>query len=338
MNLTLATLPPKKANLQIFSGLGLLITAEIFMFWGIEPFPFWFYPFAWWSYILIIDGIIYRLQGNSLILSRRQEFLVMLPWSVAFWLFFEMANLRMENWHYVNVTSHQWFRWFGYFISFATVLPGIFETTELLGCFGLYAKIKNRSFILPKSFLPIFSFGGACFLISPFLFPRYCFPFIWLSFIFLLEPINYRYHSHSLIREWEEGKPRNFFLFLTAGIICGFLWEFWNFWARTKWVYGVPFFHKLKIFEMPLAGFLGFPPFAVECFVMYNFISLFRFKRNWDKESYLRAPDRKISRYLLLALAVIIISFYVLAFRSLDRYTVKSYIPPFTEIPLPSDP
>ena len=28
----------------------------------------------------------------------------------------------------------------------------------------------------------------------------------------------------------------------------------------------------IKIFEMPLAGYLGFPAFAVECFVMYVFV------------------------------------------------------------------
>jgi hypothetical protein len=30
----------------------------------------------------------------------------------------------------------------------------------------------------------------------------------------------------------------------------------------------------LKIFEMPVAGFLGFGPFAWEYFVMYNFARL----------------------------------------------------------------
>jgi len=50
------------------------------------------------------------------------------------------------------------------------------------------------------------------------------------------------------------------------------LWEFWNYWALTKWTYTVPFFGNVKIFEMPVLGFLGFPPFAVECWVMYIFL------------------------------------------------------------------
>ena len=29
---------------------------------------------------------------------------------------------------------------------------------------------------------------------------------------------------------------------------------------------------RLKIFEMPLPGYLGFPAFALECFTMYVFV------------------------------------------------------------------
>ena len=58
---------------------------------------------------------------------------------------------------------------------------------------------------------------------------------------------------------------------LIAGFICGGLWEFWNFWARAKWIYTVPIFGDIKIFEMPVLGYFGFPPFALECFTMYVF-------------------------------------------------------------------
>jgi hypothetical protein len=47
------------------------------------------------------------------------------------------------------------------------------------------------------------------------------------------------------------------------------VWEFWNYWARTKWIYTVPILPDWKIFEMPVPGYLGFPAFAVECFTMY---------------------------------------------------------------------
>jgi len=48
--------------------------------------------------------------------------------------------------------------------------------------------------------------------------------------------------------------------------------EFWNFWAATKWEYHVPYLGHIKIFEMPVLGFLGFLPFAVESYAIYVFI------------------------------------------------------------------
>ena len=295
------------------------------MFRGKEPFISWFYPLAWWSYIFIVDGIVFCLQGNSLILSRKREFLVMLPWSVAFWLFFEMVNLRIENWHYINIIGNLCLRWLGYFISFATVLPGIFETYELLGCFHLYSKVKTRPLVISNFWFPIFYLMGGLFFLAPLIFPQYCFPLIWLAIIFILEPVNYRYGSPSLIHDYEEGNHSRLLLLLTAGLICGFLWELWNFWAKSKWVYTVPFFDQLKIFEMPVAGFLGFPPFAAEAFVFYNFISLFRLKRNWDKENYLRSVEMKPSKKMLFVATIIFLAFYFLAFLAIDVHTVKSF-------------
>jgi hypothetical protein len=69
---------------------------------------------------------------------------------------------------------------------------------------------------------------------------------------------------------------------LVAGFICGGLWEGWNFTARTKWIYSVPFFDELKLGEMPVLGFIGFPAFALECYALINFLSLLRGGRNWE--------------------------------------------------------
>ena len=39
--------------------------------------------------------------------------------------------------------------------------------------------------------------------------------------------------------------------------------------AAAKWHYVFPMAQRWKIFEMPAPGYLGFPPFALECFAMY---------------------------------------------------------------------
>jgi hypothetical protein len=59
---------------------------------------------------------------------------------------------------------------------------------------------------------------------------------------------------------------------LASGLVCGVLWEFWNYWALTRWTYSVPYVGSLKLFEMPVPGYLGFPPFALECYAMYHWL------------------------------------------------------------------
>ena len=117
--------------------------------------------------------------------------------------------------------------------------------------------------------------GLACLLL-PLLWPDVFFPLTWGSLVFLLEPWNRRHARRSFLRDLEAGEAGPFLRTLLAGLICGGLWEAWNFWARTKWTYTVPGFEGMKLFEMPLAGFLGFPPFAVECVVLLRFLGAWR--------------------------------------------------------------
>ena len=308
-------------------GIILLLLSGIFLYTKADPFYSWFYCFAWWSYILIIDAIIYRFKKNSLILSRTKEFFLMIPWSLFIWLIFEAANLFLKNWYYINLPHSAIERWTGYVIAYGTVLPGMFETTELLETLGLLEDSRIKKTTISSGGHSVLILLGMFCLLSSVIIPEYCFPLIWVGFIFLLEPLNYRLGGKSLLRDIEEGNPRKIYLLLIAGLICGFLWEFWNFWALSKWVYTVPFFDKAKGFEMPFLGFLGFSPFAVQAYVMYNFISLFRFKRGWEESTFRLNLGRK-TRPLIIILATILIgSFSVLIFRAIDSNTVDSYFP-----------
>jgi len=310
-----------------FIGIALLLLSEFFLFKKVEPFYSWFYCFAWWSYILIIDAIIYRLKGNSLILSRTKEFFLMIPWSLFIWLIFEAANLSLKNWYYINLPSSTVERWSGYAIAYGTVLPGMFETTELLETLGVFKNSRVKKTIISKGEHSVLIFLGAVGLVLSVVLPEYCFPLIWVGFIFLLEPFNYRFGGKSFLKYLEEGKPQKIYLLLIAGLICGFLWEFWNYWAQSKWIYTVLFFEGRKGFEMPFLGFLGFPPFAVQAYLMYNFISLFRSRRGWEESTYRLNLERK-TRFLTTVLTVILIgSFSVLIFRAIDIKTVDSYYP-----------
>ena len=97
----------------------------------------------------------------------------------------------------------------------------------------------------------------------------YLFAPVWAGFIFLLDPLNRRMGLPSILGDFMVGRRGRFYSLLLAGFFCGWFWEFWNYWASAKWHYIFPMFHQWKVFEMPLPGYLGFLPFAVECFVMY---------------------------------------------------------------------
>jgi hypothetical protein len=308
-------------------GIILLLLSEIFFFKKVDPFYSWFYSFAWWSYILVVDAVIYRLKGNSLILNRTKEFFLMIPWSIFIWLIFEAANLSLKNWYYINLPHSAVERWLGYAIAYGTVLPGLFETTELLESLGLFKKSKIKKTQISEGGHSVLVLLGALCFVSSLLIPEYFFPLIWIGFTFLLEPFNYRFGGKSLLRDLEEGNPRKIYVLLVAGVICGFLWEFWNFWALSKWIYTVPFFDKGKGFEMPFLGFLGFPPFAVQAYVMYNFISLFRSGRRWEESTYRLNVEKKTRPLTMILTAILIASFSVLIFMAIDSSTVDSYYP-----------
>jgi len=110
-------------------------------------------------------------------------------------------------------------------------------------------------------------------LLWPIVWPsRYLAAPVWLGFIFLLDPINAWLDAPSLFARTRAGNRDLLINLMASGLLCGLLWEFWNYWSRAKWHYTVPIMEHVKLFEMPLPGFLGFPAFALECFTMYVFV------------------------------------------------------------------
>jgi hypothetical protein len=173
---------------------------------------------------------------------------------------------------------------------------------------------------------------GGCMLFAPLIWPRYAYPWIWGFIVLLLEPICYRAgppQAESLLAQFERGDPRPFLRLLLAGLVCGGLWEFWNFWAYTKWVYTVPFFEDLKWFEMPPLGFLGFPPFALECYVLVNFINRFRRGRGWGDPGQV-GPGAP--RGLAAASVIFACIFNIGVYAGIDHFTVQSYSPMLAEM------
>jgi hypothetical protein len=256
-------------------GVALLITAEVVMFRGVQPVATYFTATAWTCYLLICDAAIFAIRGRSPLHDFRGTARMALL-SIPLWLIFEAYNLRLANWTYVGLPESMASRWFGYAWAFATITPAILFTAELIESLGWWRR-RARPIEFSRAAQNFMSLGGAALLVIPLLVPRalasYLFGMVWLGFIFFLDPINFRLGAPSLEGDLAEGNRARLYSLLCAGWVCGWLWEFWNYWAAAKWNYVFPIFQQYKIFEMPAPGYFGFPPFALECFVMYSFVS-----------------------------------------------------------------
>jgi hypothetical protein len=305
------------ARILMLSAPVFFLASSIAMVQRQEPFYTWFYSFAWWSHILFIESFLFSRGHATLLFNNPARFLLLLPLSVTIWLIFEVFNFRMQNWHYLHLPSSRGLRWLGYTMAYATVLPALFATKNLLDFLGLFRETRNI-FEGVVRFKDHFVVIGMAMLALPLLFPRIFFPFVWLGFVFLLEPLNYRSRAGSLLRDFEEGSSRNLYLLLMSGLICGVLWECWNFWAGSKWVYSLSYLEFLRLFEMPIFGFLGFPPFAVECYVMANtcFLLIDRIHQRCDSRT---------GALILICVGTVVVAFDALCYLGIDARTVISF-------------
>ncbi len=300
----------------MLAGAGMLhLAAFLLMLRGIEPVSTYFYGFAWWTYIVFLSGVNHLRGRNSLLLDNPREFLWVFLFSTPVWLFFEIYNFRLNNWEYVGIPIETYVRWPGYFISFGTVLPGLFETETFLKNLGVARKVRARALQVTQGLVNRLIVTGLLLMLLPLWQPEFFFPMVCLGCLFILDPIVYHLDqpNASFLGQAKQGDYGLAARLLLAGMVCGGLWEFWNFWASAKWVYTIPYLGFLKAFEMPLLGFLGFPPFALECYLIYLCFSLFR-------ERYLQG------RRLVPALALMVVILYCgLTFAGIDRLTIESY-------------
>ena len=275
-------------------GLAVMLAAEILLYARLGVVATWFTPIMWTGYILLADGWIARHTGASWLTTRRREFGFLVVLSVLSWLIFEVYNLKLKNWAYVGVPAAPWIRNLGFFWSFATITPATFQTAELLEAWKpspghspphRSAREEGGQGGRALRSLPVWAIVGLAFVAVPPSLPDwlapYTFGFVWLGFIPLLEALNLRLGQPSLLRDWLEGRGQRVWRWLAAGFLCGLLWELWNIQALAQggagWLYTMPELIHNLIFglhygKMPVAGLLGFPPFAWECFAIYYFL------------------------------------------------------------------
>ena len=266
-----------------FVGLAVIGVAEALLFGGHRLTGEWFTPIVWTGYVLFVDGLLAWRTGGSPLTTRRVELCLMALASVGCWWLFELYNaprfwrggehLRGLWWQYHNLEPNPFLRRVGYDWAFATIFPALFLTSEFLKASLFKGPKGRRPFRLSEGQRRVLIAAGAVSAILPLLVvSAWLVPLVWVGYVFLLEPINYRRGAPSWLREVERGDYRTLASLLGSGLVCGVLWEFWNYRALTKWTYTVPYWGNVELFEMPILGYLGFPLFALEAFAMYHFL------------------------------------------------------------------
>jgi hypothetical protein len=261
-----------------YLGILIVLLAEALLFAGNRTVGIWFTPIVWTGYVLLVDALVYRAKGSSLLVNDRSEFLVVALVSIGSWWLFELYNAPrfwksdLELWwHYHNLLPNPFLRRFGYDWAFATIFPALFETAELFEA-TLFAGLSGRHIRVSRRVsYAVIAVGAAAAILPLAVTSQWLVPAVWLSYAFLLDPINTLGGRPSIIGDLAQGNYRRLASLLASGALCGVLWEFWNYWAIAKWTYTVPYLGNMKLFEMPVLGFLGFPPFAVECWAIYIF-------------------------------------------------------------------
>ncbi len=234
---------------------------------------YFFFP-LWLGYILLVDGLVCARAGSSLLTRSKLDFLKLFCVSAPAWWLFEGINLRTLNWDYLGQDQ------FGILegvllgtLCFSTVMPAVFETAELIRTFPWMQRFAAGPRIAPSK--PVWV-GMVCvglaMLVLLLAWPDCFYPFVWGVVFLLLEPLNIttgRRHSF----EWvQSGDWRPLVALSLGALACGFFWEMWNYFAYPKWIYHTPGVEFLRIFEMPLLGYIGYLFFAWELYALRNFL------------------------------------------------------------------
>lgn len=233
-----------------------------------------FFP-LWLGYCLTIDGLVYLRRGTSLLRRSWRKYIGLFLVSAPVWWLFEALNARLQNWHYDGAEQFSplaYFLWAT--LSFTTVIPAVFGSAELISSFGFIGRLPRGPVVRPdRRTTLVFFLTGIAMLGVMLVWPKVFFPFVWISIYFITEPVNIWLGNRNLARWTQHGDWRPVIALWLGVLMTAFFWEMWNFFAYPKWVYHVPWADFWHVFEMPLLGYGGYLPFALELFAIYHLVT-----------------------------------------------------------------
>ncbi|MGZ9164891.1 MAG: hypothetical protein ACXW4U_06925 [Anaerolineales bacterium] len=267
----------EKTKFPAHGWLGLILAGLFWILnWSLSgPRTHWgFFP-MWLGYCLTIDSLVYWRTGTSLLRRDWRKYLGLFIISAPVWWIFELLNLRTQNWAYVGAEIFSPMQYaFWTTLSFTTVIPAVFGSAEFITSFDFIKRLKRGPVIGADKLTTILFFSAGWLMLGLMLiWPKIFFLFIWLSLYFIIEPINVWLGNRSLARWTQKGDWRPVISLWLGVLLTAFFWEMWNYYSYPKWVYHVAWGDWLHIFEMPLLGYGGYLPFALELYALSHLIT-----------------------------------------------------------------
>jgi hypothetical protein len=252
--------------------LGLALVAVFWpLNWGLEGMRthVLFFP-LWLGYVLSVDGLVRLRRGSSPLTRGRRQFALLFLASAPIWWLFELFNLRLRNWQYLGRAELGDLEYaVCASISFSTVLPAVLCSAELVRSSRWIERFAAGPRLrLTPAREAGYAAAGLLMLAAVLAFPRQAFPLVWTWGVFALDPLCMRLGRRSFAADLSRGDWRPWISLWAGGLLCGFFWELWNFFSYPKWIYHVPYVDFARVFEMPLFGYLGYLPFAMELWLL----------------------------------------------------------------------
>jgi hypothetical protein len=283
----------EKTRFPAHGWLGLILAGLFWILnWSLSgPRTHWgFFP-MWLGYCLTIDALVYWRTGTSLLRRNWRKYIGLFLVSAPVWWIFELLNLRTQNWAYAGAEIFSPLQYaFWTTLSFTTVIPAVFGSAEFFASFDFIRRLRRGPVIGTGKLTTALFFGAGWLMLGLMLiWPKIFFLFIWLSLYFIIEPINVWLGNRSLADWTQKGDWRPVISLWLGVLFTAFFWEMWNYFSYPKWNYHVSWGGWLHVFEMPLLGYGGYLPFALELYALYHLITGFSGHKTVD---YLKVtPD-----------------------------------------------
>jgi hypothetical protein len=232
------------------------------------------FTLLWLGYILLVNALVFRRSGYSLLTHRSRWFLALFPVSAAFWWLFEHLNQFVRNWYYSGVQAgSDWDYFVQATLPFSTVLPAVAATWSWLRQVPRLEAVALPALRGHAVLAWIAVFAGAAALVSMAIRPEALYPVVWIGPLLLLAGLQRLLLGETLLEPIARGDWRPLLQPAAAGLICGFFWELWNYGSLAKWHYSIPYAQRFLVFEMPLAGYAGYLAFGVTCALVMDLVA-----------------------------------------------------------------